>query len=204
MNATPMNTVCLLGSPRRDGNSDTLAKVFLEHAEANGARVQKFSLYDLQYNGCRNLFECKTGSEHCGQTDELTPVLAAISQAQVLVLASPVYFTSVSGQLKLAIDRFFSFFVPDYPTASQKSRLSGGRHVVLLQTQGEPEDRYADLLESFSASFTGLGFDKQHLVRACGVRNPGDIGNSSSVLEDCKKTAERIYLGPALQGIKKD
>lgn len=193
MNSDVMKTVCLVGSPRRDGNSDTLAKNFLQQAQSFGAPVETFALSELQYSGCKNLFHCKTGSDRCGQLDDLTPVLAAISQAQVLVLASPVYFTSISGQLKLAIDRFFSFFVPDYPTATQKSRLGNNRHLVFLQTQGEPQDRYADLLESFSVSFRGLGFDKQHLVRACGVRKPGDIGPDADCLRDCQTIASRIY-----------
>lgn len=193
MLANEMNTVCLLGSPRRDCNSDTLAKSFIQQAKLQGAPVETFALIDLHFNGCKNLFRCKTDLDHCGQTDDLTPVLAAISQAQVLVLASPIYFTSITGQLKLAIDRFFSFFVPDYPTAEKKSRLTSGRHIVLLQTQGEPEEKYTGLLESFSASFTGLGFDHQHLVRAWDVRQPGDVNQKTSVLQECRATASRIY-----------
>ena len=193
MFAKKMNTVCLLGSPRRGGNSDRLAEHFLRHANDLGAPVETFALSELQYSGCKNLFRCKADLDHCGLHDDLTPVLSAISRAEVLVLASPVYFTSVSGQLKLAMDRFFSFFVPDYPNATNKSRLSAGRHVVLLQTQGEPETRYAELLESFSASFTGLGFDKRHLVRACGVRQPGDVDQRASTLAKCHETAALIY-----------
>lgn len=188
-----MRTVCLLGSPRRGGNSDALAHRFLEQATVLNAPTETFALSDLSYGGCKNLLHCKQGADHCGQTDDLTQVLDAISKAQVLVLATPVYFTSISGQLKLAIDRFFSFFVPDYPTAENKSRLSSGRHLVFLQSQGEPEDRYAGLMDSFSASFKGLGFDLQHLVRACNVRNPGDVLQSSSVLKDCDVIAKRIY-----------
>ena len=187
-----MHTVCLLGSPRRDGNSDTLAKRFLQQATHYEAPTETFALSELRYNGCNNLFRCKEDLEHCGQTDDLTQVLAAVSKAQVLVLATPVYFTSISGQLKLAIDRFFSFFVPDYPTVEKKSRLSSGRHLVFLQTQGEPEDRYEGLMDSFSASFRGLGFDHHHLIRACGVRNPGDINQASGVLRDCDAIATRI------------
>ncbi len=195
MLAKDMNTVCLLGSPRRGGNSDTLAESFVAQAGALGAPVETFALSEMNYGGCRNLFRCKTDLDHCAQKDDLTPVLAAVARTQVLVLASPVYFTSVSAQMKMAIDRFFSFFVPDYPTAEKKSRLSSGRHVVLLQTQGEPEDKYADLLESFAASFTGLGFDHRHHVRAWGVRNPGDIGPNARVLRDCRETASAIYGG---------
>lgn len=188
-----MKTLCLLGSPRRNGNSDALATRFLQQATVHNAPSESFALSELRYSGCKNLFRCKEGLEHCGQTDDLTPVLTAVAQAQVLVLATPVYFTSVSGQLKLAIDRFFSFFVPDYPTAENKSRLSSGRHLVFLQTQGESEDKYAGLMDSFSASFKGLGFDQQHLVRACGVRNPDDIDQHAAVLKECDAVASRVY-----------
>jgi len=116
-----------------------LADCFLHRAEQFSAPVEKIALSALSYNGCKNLFHCKRDLDHCGQKDDLTPVLEAVSRAQVLVLASPVYFTSITGQLKLAIDRFFSFFVPDYTTAEIKSRLTPGRHLVFLQTQGEPE-----------------------------------------------------------------
>ena len=78
---------------------------------------------------------------------------------------------------------------------SRKRRLIGSRHLVFLQTQGEPEYKYADLLKSFSVSFVGLGFDKQHLVRACGVRNSGDIAADASCVSDCQTTASRIYAG---------
>ena len=55
---------------------------------------------------------------------------------------------------------------------------------------------YAELLESFSASFTGLGFDQHHLVRACEVRHPGDISQTSNALEECDAIAALIYGAP--------
>ena len=62
-----------------------------------------------------------------------------------------------------------------------------------MQTQGEPEEKYVDLLESMSISLKGLGFDNQHLVRAWGVRNQGDIASDSVFLEECDSVAKRIY-----------
>lgn len=182
-----------MGSPRRGGNSDALAERFLQTATRRGASVETFVLSDLDYRGCVNLFQCKNGLEHCGQQDGLTPVLNAIVRSEVLVLASPVYFTGLSGQLKLAIDRMFSFLRPDYTTAAVKSRLSVNRHLVLVQTQGEPKQRYANLLESHSAGFAGLGFDHQHLIRAWGVREPGEVLAQATFMARCDEVAEQIY-----------
>lgn len=186
-------TVCLLGSPRRGGNSDVLAARFCDRAAANGATVDTVALSDLTFHGCRNLFHCKNDLTHCGQLDDLTSVLEQVANAQILVLASPVYFTNVSGVMKQAIDRFFSFFVPDYTTARQKSRLGTGRTLVFVQTQGEPEGRYADLMDSYQASFDGLGFTERHLIRAWGVREPGEVAQHAQFLERCDSVAEKIY-----------
>ncbi len=78
--AGEMPTVILKGSPRQGGNSDTLADMFRAEAEGQGATVQEVKLPDLSYQGCINLFYCKTGGESCGQVDDLTPVLDAIAQ----------------------------------------------------------------------------------------------------------------------------
>ena len=191
MSAPP--TLCLLGSPRRGGHSDQLAARFCRHGAARGAPVEQVALSELSYSGCRNLMRCKQDLRHCGQRDELTPVLDSLAAAEVLVLASPVYFTNLTGQLKLAVDRLFSFLVPDYPRKDRKSRLSPGRTLVLVQTQGEPEARYGDLLAAYGAGFRHLGYERQLLVRAWGVREPGEATSHPAVLARCDAVAAQVY-----------
>ena len=82
MNAESNYTLCLLGSPRRDGNSDALAAHFCKHAEQSGANVEQIPLIDLSYNGCINLFHCKKDLDHCGQNDGLTSVLNKMGNAE--------------------------------------------------------------------------------------------------------------------------
>ena len=188
-----MKTTCILGSPRRGGNSDVLAGRFSEQARLHKAEIKTYTLSDINYKGCINLFDCKTRSTKCGQVDGLSPVLESIAQSQVLVMASPIYFTNITGPMKLVIDRFFSFFVPDYPTAEIKTRLSPNRHVVLIQTQGEPENRYADVFEQYSMSFKGLGFENMHLIRAWGVREPADVLAYPEFFNQCDAVVKTIY-----------
>lgn len=189
----PKRTLCLLGSPRQKSNSNLLADNFIDLARCAGADVAKMKLADLSYSGCLNLFECKHGSERCGLSDDLSQVLLEIEQAEVLVLASPVYFTNVTSQMKAVIDRLFSFFVPGYASIKEKSRLSGGRTLVWIQTQGEGEEMYADLMKSYEAAFRGLGFEHFHLIRAWGVREPGDVLANPEFLQSCNLIAEEIY-----------
>ena len=94
-----MQIVAILGSPRK-GNSSAIAGRFLTTAEGLGARTRSFTLNGLSYRGCQACFACKTGADHCVINDDLAPVLDAIRDADVVVLATPVYFGDVTGQFK--------------------------------------------------------------------------------------------------------
>ena len=186
------SVTCILGSPRSNGNSAILANEFCESAQKAGAIVDKHQLSELNYRGCQNRFDCKTTSDRCTQDDDLTAVLEAVRAADIVVLASPIYFTDVTGQLKSCLDRWFSFFVPDYARAKHKSRLSGGKTLVFVQTQGEGEERYADILEKYSHSFGWLGFTEFHLIRAWGIREAGEVHRHPEVLARARELGAQL------------
>lgn len=187
--------VCLLGSPRKDGNSDLLAQRFCNAAKAEGATVRTHSLRDLRFQGCMNLHFCKIGGESCGLDDDMLPVLADLSEADVLVIATPVYFCNVSGLMKQAMDRFYSFLKPDYLTAEEPSRLGRGKRLILLQTQGEPEDQCRDLLAGYAPALDRLGFDRRDTLRACEVRAPGDVLRQKDLMQQTDALAREVALG---------
>lgn len=188
--------VCLLGSPRAGGNSEVLAGAFCTAAEQGGSTVERFALRDLRFQGCISLRHCKTGGQHCGLRDDLTPVLAAVAAADVVVMATPIYFCNISGLLKQALDRFFSFFVPDYVTAAEPSRLGRGKALVLVQVQGEGVERYGELLDQYGPALDKLGFGRRELLRACGVREIGDVVQDTEAMQRAQALAQRL-LGAA-------
>ena len=94
-----MKIVCLLGSPRENGNSSTIARHFSAAAEKLGAEVKSFSLNKLNFRGCQGCMARKTNIERCALEDDLTGVPEAVRKTDVLVLASPVYFWDVSSQV---------------------------------------------------------------------------------------------------------
>lgn len=183
---------CLLGSPRAGGNSDDLAAVFCDEAEQNGAVVDRFALREMRFRGCINLLHCKTVGHVCGQDDDLRPALETISAADIVVMATPIYFCNVSGLLKQALDRFFSFFVPDYVTSKEPSRLGRDKTIVLLQVQGEGAERYDDLLIQYGPALDKLGFTRRELLRGCGVREIGDARNDLHLMQEARLLARRL------------
>jgi multimeric flavodoxin WrbA len=122
-----MKIVCLLGSPRTNGNSSILASRFLATAAGLGAETRAFELNRLTYRCCQGCYACKTTLDSCIVQDDLTAVLEAVRAADVVVLATPVYYGDISGQLKCFIDRTFSYLVPDYVTNPNPSRLPPGK-----------------------------------------------------------------------------
>ena len=92
------------GSPRKGGNSDILCDRFREGAEAAGNTVEKVFLRSLKIGPCMACYGCR-GKGVCVQKDDMEELLDQMVKADVLVLATPVYFYSMDGQLKTVIDR---------------------------------------------------------------------------------------------------
>lgn len=188
-----MRIVCLLGSPRENGNSSTIAARFCDTARSRGAEVRTFALNKLDYRGCQGCMACKTKLDKCALEDDLTEVLEAIRGTDVLVLASPVYYWDVSSQLKAFLDRTFSYLVPDFRTNPQKSRLSPGKKLVFILAQNNPDrDSFRDIFPKFDYFFKAYGFVESHLIRAFGVSEPGEVQTHEDVMELAEKTAETI------------
>lgn len=125
--------------------------------------------------------------------DDLTEVLDSIREADVLVLATPVYFWDVTSQLKSFLDRTFSYLVPDFMTNPNRSRLVSGKKLVLIQVQGNPdESMFNDVFPKFDYFFKGYGFNATHLIRACGVREQGEIEAHEEVMKLAETMADRI------------
>ena len=187
-----MEIVCLLGSPRKNGNSAAIAKRFCEKAEKLGASLQYYYLNEIDFKGCQGCLSCKTKTDYCVVKDDLKEILEAVLKTDVLVLASPVYFGNVTGQTKCFIDRTFSFAKPDYRTNPNPSRLAAGKKAIFITTQGAPEEAFGDLHDSFKNYFKRYGFDETSHIRACGVREIGDAEARDDIMELAEKTAEGI------------
>lgn len=97
------NVLILSGSPRRDGNSDMLCDEFMRGAMEMGHTVEKIRVAEKNIGFCRGCYACQKGS--CVIDDDMGQVLQKMIDADVILLASPVYFYSINAQLKALIDR---------------------------------------------------------------------------------------------------
>ena len=95
----------LAGSPRRNGNTDRLVQSFAKGAAENN-QVEVVSACDYKVNPCIGCNSCfsREGNK-CFQNDDMTAIYEKLSKADILIIASPVYFYGISSQLKAIIDR---------------------------------------------------------------------------------------------------
>ena len=100
--------VVLSGSPRKNGNTELLVNSFVEGAKVHN-EVEVISIREYKVNPCIGCNACRNNSEKkCFQNDDMKIVFDKLSDADILVIASPVYFYGISAQLKAMIDRFHS------------------------------------------------------------------------------------------------
>ena len=99
------NVVVLVGSMRKGGNTDLLAQAFIEGASKNND-VEVISVADYKINPCMGCNSCFTREGHeCFQKDDMQKVYEKMKMADIVVIASPVYFYGISAPLKAVIDR---------------------------------------------------------------------------------------------------
>lgn len=95
----------LSSSPRRGGNSDLLCDRFSSGAKETGNNVEKIFLKDKKINYCTGCGTCIDRKGKCSQKDDMAEVLDKMVEADVIVMATPVYFYTMCGQMKTLIDR---------------------------------------------------------------------------------------------------
>lgn len=127
-----MKVMAFNGSPRKAWNTATLLKHALEGATSQGAETVLTHLYDLNFKGCKSCFACKTrgGKSYgrCALQDDLTPILKEVENADALILGSPIYFGTVSGEMKSFMERLLFPYLTytDPPQSLFPKRIATG------------------------------------------------------------------------------
>jgi multimeric flavodoxin WrbA len=161
----------LTGSPRRNGNSNRLAKALAEGAREAGHTVQVQDVGRAQLRGCLACERCWQGTDKpCVQQDDMQALFPVLEQADVVVLASPLYFFGLSAQLKAAIDRLY----PYYGDASPVD-LRGKECALLLTAASDDPADWVGVLETYNILTGYLKWQDRGQIVADGVSAVGDI-----------------------------
>ena len=176
------NILILSTSPRKNGNSEMLAREFARGAEEAGHNVELLSLHDKTIGFCKGCLACLNAGD-CVIKDDAAEIAAKMHDADVLVFATPVYYYSVSGQFKTMLDRANPLFGTDYAFTK----------AYLLATAAENE---AATVEGTVKAVQGWVdcFDRCELAEtifAGGVSSVGDIAGHPA-LEQAYQSGKEV------------
>lgn len=162
----------LSGSPRKNGNSDILCDEFMKGAVEAGNEVEKIRVAEKNIGYCRACYACKNGP--CAIKDDMTEVLQKMIDADVIVLASPVYFYSIDAQLKALIDR----------TVARWLEVKD-KEFYYIVTAADGEEEAAETTINCFRGYADCvnGAKEMGIVYGMGVYEKGEVKNTKATLE---------------------
>lgn len=157
--------VILVGSPRSNGNTAILAKAFAE-AVSHRHEVVTLSVSDLSVAPCRGCNTCFQENNQCIQHDDMEKIYAELATADVLVIASPVYFYGISAQLAAVINRLHNPLRDSFPI----------KKAILLLVAASHKPHICDAIKlQYTMLLDNFGIENAGIIAAQGVKDSGDI-----------------------------
>ena len=180
----------ILGSPRSKGNSDILLDRALKGAAEVGAEAQKLILNDLKSRACQGCNDCHEDG-CCVQRDDLIAVYELLEKADAVIIASPIYFSGLSSQTKMLIDRCQCLWIRNeklgrYSSETRKRRgafiaVGGDEKAVFRHAVGEIRAFYCAI---------GLVYDGEILLP--GVESKGEVLSHPKALAEAERLGNRL------------
>ena len=191
-----MRILAFNGSPRPQGNTSTIVNAVLEGAKEDGAKTTHVMLDELELKGCQGCLTCRKNPGNCARRDGLSPYLEELKSCDAVLVGCPIYMYHVAGQMKLLVDRLYSFW-EDTPDG-YRSALPAGKRFALVTSQGYPEvDMYKRTIRWLGGMVGGL--DMQYV---------GKIVHFDSAAKPAKHDSELLKkarrIGLALAGSPAD
>lgn len=160
-----MKVLILNGSPRPRGNTKQMIDAFCEGLKKSGHEWNTLNIAQMDIRGCYACEYCHgKGSGTCVQKDDMNQVYDLLKSAEMLVIAAPIYYHGLSGQMKCCIDRFYALLYPEKPEKLSK--------IAMFLSSGDP-DMYDAALFSYQGDFLDyLGLEGMGVFTTSGY-DPG-------------------------------
>lgn len=176
----------LKGSPRENGNSNTLADQVIAGARASGATAEALMLHRMDIRPCDACDACQeTGI--CVIKDEMQKVYPLLEKAKAILIASPIYWFTLSAQVKLCIDRWYALEGP------QGNALRGKQFGIVL-TYGDTDlytsgginaiHTFESMLRYIGAEIVGIVYGSAHQI--------GDVEKQPELMERAYKLGQKL------------
>lgn len=169
----------LNGSPRLKGNTAMLCDAFIAGAESAGHSVTRVDIQKLKIGGCLGCM--KGGKDHaspCVQKDGMEEIYGPYVRADIVALASPMYYWSISGQLKIVFDRLFAVAECSADYANPRKGC-----ILIMAAEGDTEENWKPVLNFYGALTSFLQWRDLGRVLAGGVLDAGAVADKPAIEE---------------------
>jgi multimeric flavodoxin WrbA len=188
-----MEVLGILGSPRRGGNTETLLDEALRGASDNGGSCEKVVLRNLKIAPCLEIYKCREDGV-CAIQDDMQELFVKIVQAERVIIASPIFFYSVSALAKAMIDRCQSLWAKKYilklpisPIAERK-----GAFISVAATQGKKLFDGVILTIKYFFDAIDVSYSDELLVRGADAK--GEIKEQPEALKAAYELGRRLVV----------
>jgi len=173
----------LTGSPRNGGNSDLMADAFIKGAYAGGHEVVKIKTDEKNVRGCKACCACYSKGAACVFNDDFNEIAPHLESADVIAMATPVYWYTFPAQLKAVIDKMFALYVGKKPITAKE---------CILMTCAEEDnlEAFEGLTSSWAMIMKLLEWVEKGRLIVPGVKDVGDIKKT-----DALEKAEALGAG---------
>ena len=176
----------IVGSPRKEGNTDLLVDRVLEGAESRGATVDKVYLKGLNIQECDGCHTCWQGKD-CSKNDDMNGLYPQIVEHDVIVFGTPVYWYGPTALMKAFIDRFVYFNCPE-----NRESITGKSAVIAIPFEDDQPEAASLLVTFFQKCFDYLEMKLVGQILVPGVTEKGEIRRRTDSLEQAYQLGTRL------------
>lgn len=167
------NITLLIGSARKNGNTEMLADAFCKGAQEAGNTARKITLFNKNIKGCLDCKYCYKHEGECVLKDDMKAIYEALSQTDLLVIATPVYFYNFSAQLKAVFDRLHNPIREKFPIKEM---------VLLGVCADEGMEVFQPMIDTYKAIGGYLGWENKGIICVDQVEEKGKIANHEKLI----------------------
>ena len=186
--AVSKQVLVILGSPRRTGNSSTLAARISRGAKSAGAEVETVFLQDLEISPCRGCDTCqKHDSKGCAIEDDMQEIYPKLIKADAWVIASPVYWFTMSAQTKIFMDRCYA--LPAYT----KNPFAGKR-IAIAMSYGDVDPVRSGCVNALRTFQDAYSYTRSKIVGMVygSALKAGEIENNETLMWEAEELGKRL------------
>jgi multimeric flavodoxin WrbA len=197
-----MKALGIHGSPRRGGNTELLLQEFLRGCRDAGAEVEEVFLRKLKITPCLEIYACQKDGQ-CPIKDDMKPLYGRLIEADILAVASPIFFYAVSAHLKAMIDRCQALWAKKYLLNQPVTSGRTGRRGVFLAVGGSKGAKNFDgALLTMKYFFDALDrtFDRTLLYK--GVDAKGEILRHPTAMAEAYALGKKVVEENAECGMR--